>query len=406
MPNVQPFKALVYSEKNRNDLSDLISPPYDVLSHEQFLAMKAKNKFQSVRLCIAEDSADPDRYKKMKNLLGEWKQAGVMTHQSQPAFYLIEERYTEGGKSSTRIGFVGLLETSPFPEGKVLPHEHTLSGPKKDRLELIQTMRAEMSQIFLCYQDPTLTLEKIYDSVKSTTPLMVCEDPQSIHRRVWPLTDAVQVKAIQNLLADKKVLIADGHHRYETALAFRDQSKYVQCYFTNLNTPGFSIRPIHRLFTLPPQLSTDAFLTQLKQKFEVTPWNEPISLEALMRLRSEKRMALICSIAATKQNFLLTQTKKTEKDEEIFAIHRDIFEGILSWDVSSLAKGTIQYEHETAAFEKTLTRIENGIGLFLPPTDLNVVMRLAEQGERMPQKSTFFYPKLASGLINLDLDCY
>ncbi len=406
MPEIIPYRALLYGTQFRSQLGDLLSPPYDVISPAQFQVMKKLNPHQSIRLALSENPDDPDRYEKMKSLLNEWKQEGVLQYFDSPAFYLIEDQFESEGKPARRVGFVALLEVSSFEKKQILPHEHTLSGPKKDRFELLKTMRAEVSQIFLCYKDNELKVEKIFEELSKTEPLLEASDSSNVKRRMWPVTDPQSIKAIQNLIQSRPALIADGHHRYETALAFASESKYTQVYFTNLNSPGFSIHPIHRLFSLPENIAIDQFLRKLSDKFEVIEQKEQPSLEVLKKKCDARTLALFCSVAEGNRNYLLTKNRDSTDDAEIFSIHKEIFESILGWDVKQLAKGTISYEHDTHDYLNTLKGLKRGIGLFLPPTDLDLVMRLAERGERMPQKSTFFFPKLASGLINFDLDRY
>jgi uncharacterized protein (DUF1015 family) len=405
MPKIFPFRAQLYSETFRNEIGKLISPPYDVISAEGFRNLKNLHSFQSVRLALTEDGDDARRYEKMRDLYRQWKKEKVLVTTPTPAFYLIEDTFETDGKKSRRVGFVALLEVTPFEKKEVLPHEYTLSGPKKDRFELLKMMRAEISQIFLCYKDASLTLEKIYDKISSATaPHFEGTDSSDIHRRLWTLTEREDIEQLQKLLSDHPVLIADGHHRYETAVAFSKESRFAQVYLTNLNTPGFAIHPIHRLFALPESTSQDKFFAQLEKKFGVAEWKKNMSVGNLLDEKKSGELKLLCQFQSSGKIFVLSQKRTSPDDAEIFAIHRDIFEGILGWNVKELAKGTIQYEHDTNDFLKTLASIKNGVGLFLPPTDLNVVMNLAERGERMPQKSTFFYPKLASGLVNYDLD--
>jgi uncharacterized protein (DUF1015 family) len=406
MPKIFPYQALLYSKHLRRELDRLLSPPYDVISPEGFLELIKLHPYQSVRLALTEDPNDPERYEKMRKLCSSWKSEKALEIFPNKAFYLIEDSYREDGKDFKRIGFIALLEVSPFEKKEVLPHEHTLLGPKKDRLELLRTMRAEVSQIFLCYKDPSLALEKIYEDKSKLDPLLSALDSTGVGRRVWAIDERPQIDRLQILLAQTPALIADGHHRYETALAFSSECKFAQVYFTNLCTPGFSIHPIHRLFSLPKSLTSMAFVERLRARFECREWTEEVSVDALLREKKKGGLKLFLCLHEGNKNFLLSQKRASLEDAEIFSIHRDIFEAILGWNVKELAKGTIQYEHKTSDFFSRLHNLENGVGLFLPPTDLDLVMSLAEKGERMPQKSTFFFPKLASGLINFDLDEY
>ena len=407
MPNVKPHKAFVYSQDYRKNLADLISPPYDVISKEGHEKLLAKNDKNSVQLALTDDPSDESRYQKLKDRLNTWKETGVFETIDPPAFYLVEEKFKVAGEWQKRIGFVGLLEVSSFDKKEVYPHEYTLSGPKKDRFSLLQTMGAELSQIFFCYQDEELTLEKLYEQKQSETPFMDISNDSDVPRRVWLIQDESEIKSIQSALKKEGVLIADGHHRYETALKMSqdhpsEKTKFVQGYFTNLKSPGFGILPIHRLFSLPKDHTKESFLEALKEKFEVSPYKKDLDLDEL-----HKQEGLRFIYAAGVDDYYLLQRKKTSAtDAEIFLLQKEILEGILKWDVTQLAKGVIQFEHTNEDFKKTLGELDQGVGFYLPSTDLEVVMEVVKKGERMPQKSTFFFPKLASGLVNYELGSY
>jgi len=406
MPTIVPFRSMLFSKKLRSQLKDLIAPPYDVISEDGLKALRARHDFNAVKLSLVENPEDADRYKKMRSMLESWKTQGVFEKDESPSFYLIEERFTVAGREHQRVGFVCLMEVSSFEERKVLPHEHTLAGPKKDRFELLKEMGAELSQVFLCYKDPSQCLEKIYSKLKDVPPLLDVPEVDHVRRRVWAIREKSDQEKIQSMIANQSVLIADGHHRYETSVAFRDfdkteKSKYVQVYLTNLESPGFSIQPIHRLFSLPENLSEDEFLKKLEQRFNVATANE---INAV--ILEEKRKASVSFFVQTKEGnkvYLVSRPKKDTEDAEIFSIQKEIFEAILGWDVSRTSYGVLKYEHELSEFQKTLAKLPRGVGIFLPPTDLDLVMKRALRGERMPQKSTYFYPKIASGLVNYEL---
>ncbi|MBN8555064.1 MAG: DUF1015 domain-containing protein [Deltaproteobacteria bacterium] len=411
MPKIIPHKALVYGSKYRSHLGELVSPPYDVISTEYFQKLKSQNEFNSVRLCLAENSEDSDRYQKMAKLLLDWKEKKVLETLDKPHFYLIEERFKTASGQHQRLGFVGLLEVSKFDKKEILPHEFTLAGPKKDRLELLKTMKAELSQIFFCYQDQNLALNKIFESKSKTSPFMEGEDPQGVYRKLWLITETSEIETLQKLMQSQSLLIADGHHRYETAVHFNEtensrNSKYVQGYFTNLDAPGFSILPIHRLFSLPQEMKIEDFISKLKQNYTLEAFKPGLDFDELTKVQNSSEVQLLFKSFHDENVYLLKANKNSADDAEIFSIHKNIFEKILKWDVTQLAKGIIHYEHETEDFKKTFQKLPRAVGLFLPSTDLKLVMDLAKRGERMPQKSTFFFPKLASGLVNYELGSY
>jgi uncharacterized protein (DUF1015 family) len=408
MPSIIPFRAWLYAKSFSKEYDRLISPPYDVISSEMLEELRNKHSYNSVRLSLTEDTNDPDRYKKMRDRFIDWKSKGILERASTPAVYLIEEKFSVEGKSKTRLGFVALMEVSDFSKREVLPHEKTLSGPKKDRLALLEEMGAELSQIFLCYKDPARTLETLHAAESIKTPTMRVAPTYGVERKMWALTDEAQVSALQALIQNQSVLIADGHHRYETAVAMQKshpgpKSHYVQGYFTNLDAPDFSILPIHRIFSLPKDFSPESFQKRLAEKFEIHPFDPGLNLEELTQRKSSQRIQFLMQMSGDSKVWLVSRKKENADDAEIFALQKDIFESLFQWNIAEISYDTLKYEHETEAFQKTLAKMPRGVGLFLPPTDLDLVMKLALRGERMPQKSTFFFPKIATGLINYEL---
>lgn len=407
MPTIIPFRALTYSTKYQNELEKVIAPPYDVISPDGLAALRNRHSYNAVKLSLVDDPNDPDRYLKMKERFNDWKSKGVFEQSPGPAFYLIEEDFKVGGEQKTRVGFVALMEVSPFAEKKVLPHEFTLAGPKKDRLELLTQMGAELSQVFLCYKDSGLVLEKIHSELKNTKPFLSSPEVDHVARNVWKISEPAQCQELIGLLSKQSVLIADGHHRYETSVHFREidgtgKSKYVQVYFTNLESPGFAIQPIHRLFSLPKEITAEAFIEKMRKNFSVEEVKN-IAPDLLGQKTRRGEASFFIKLAESSKTFLVSRKKISDEDAEIFIIQKNIFEEILNWDVATVPYGVLKYEHELGEFEKSLSKLPQGVGIFLPPTNLDLVMKRALRGERMPQKSTYFYPKIASGLINYEL---
>ena len=276
MAKVLPYRAFFYDKSSSGDLSKLVSPPYDVINESYRQELLARSPYNSVQLCLVDDPQDPSRYDKMKGLFQEWKKKQILGQTEKPAFYLIEDQFELDGQLTSRIGFVGLLEVSAFEKHEVLPHEHTLSGPKLDRLNLLKVMGAELSQIFMVYRDPKLILEQIYKAKKNEPPYAELCDDLHIKRRLWLIEDPNSLSSIQNLLSEQQLLIADGHHRYETALALyreeaSERNRYAQAYFTNLENPNFVILPIHRIIQLPESMDEATFKSKLEKIFKLSP---------------------------------------------------------------------------------------------------------------------------------------
>lgn len=404
MSQINTFRAFLYHPANPSEWPELLSPPYDVIKEEDRKQMIKRNPHNSVRLCLVEDPNDSHRYEKMNNFYQSWKSENLLQQQERPAFYLIEDRFQQDSNEKVRIGFVGLLEIVDFEKKKVLPHEHTLAGPKKDRLELLKTMGAELSQIYMVYDDPDLALESVHKKLKATTPVVDCQDSTGVHRRMWCVENKEDIDSIKAAVEKSQLLIADGHHRYETALFYSkefpsEKTKYVQTYFSNRRNPAFSILPIHRLFQIPTEWNSERILNQLKTKYQI----ETVTVlpDEIVPLQDEVKFVI--SFREDSTHWILSRKKSSETDAEIFSIQTDIFEGVFGWDISKISKGLIEFEHTKNDYLKTLNDIKNSMGIYLPSTNMDLIMQVVNEGRRMPQKSTFFYPKLASGLVIYEL---
>ncbi len=411
MSLVKAFKAYLYSEKLSSDFDKLLSPPYDVIHPETHLALLKSHPQNSIRLSLAENPDDSDRYKKMKATFEGWKKAGVLVQQNKPAFYLIRDEFELGGKKQTRIGFVGLLKLQKFGAGRVYPHEFTLAGPKKDRLALLEEMKAEVSQIFFCYRDPKLAVERLAKEYENREKRFFATDSSGVTRSLWVIDDEDDIREIEHALADCDFLIADGHHRYETALEYQrlhpgEESEYVQAYFTNSLSPGFSILPIHRVFSLPNGWSLDQLKSRLMQAgLSVETVETPSALGKLTARSSENEICFAVVFDGGKRALRIRRNKIKKTDSEIECLQKELFEGLFHWTPDELKKGLVQYEHTDEKFLEALRSDSTKLGIYLPACSYDQIMEVVKQGERMPQKSTFFAPKLASGLVNYQLSC-
>ncbi|TVQ77612.1 MAG: DUF1015 domain-containing protein [Bradymonadales bacterium] len=407
MPEIKAFKACLYSQSLKPQLADLVSPPYDVISESQRQELIRRNDLNSVQLCLI-DSQSEQPYEEMANRFKAWKDEGVLEHFPRQAFYLIEESYQSSGHDFQRIGFVGLLRPTAFEKGEVLPHEHTLKGPKKDRLELLRCMKAELSQIFFVYEEPENSVEKIYQKRRSEEALFDFKDPLGVHRRGWAIDQEQDIRAIENMMRDRQLLIADGHHRYETALNFLEESsgemgRYIQGYFLNSESSGFQILPIHRIVDLPQKFDHKRLKSELAKVFELREISKGEALSFPSQSPGQKIQMLVC-LTKNGPFYKLSRAKDSEDDAEIFSLQRDVFERVFDWSIDKISdKSVVSYHHEATAALEQLQDKPTKIAFLLPATDLQLIRKLASQGKRMPQKSSFFSPKLASGLIVYDM---
>jgi uncharacterized protein (DUF1015 family) len=340
VPRVSPFRALRYDETVAGPLPDLVAPPYDVLDEDARREYLARSPYNVVHLTL------PESEEAAAAALADWRERGVLRCDEEPALWFVAQDYTgPDGVARTREGIAGSIEATPYSEGQVLPHERTHAGPKEGRLRILRATRTQLEPIFLLYDaDPPLSAPD--------GPADLDVDEDGVRTRVWRLPP-------QELEIDTPFLIADGHHRYETAVAFRDEDPTATHTFAVLvssRSPGLEIFPTHR---------TVSHLTAEPTLQQVDTWDR--SGLALYRGGEYYRV---------------------ESDDELDAraVERFASDGV----------GYTPYAEEAVA---TVDRGEAEAAFLVRPTTVAQVAEFARRGETMPQKSTFFYPKLTSGLL-------
>lgn len=407
MNNVIPFKAFLYNSRFKKDFATLLSPPYDIIYPEMHESLLRSNPYNSVRLCLTADPNDRDRYQKVAELYQAWKKESILEQAEKPAFYFIRDEFQKEGRTQIRYGFVGLLELQEFGKGQVFPHEYTLSGPKQDRLSLLEEMGAELSQIFFCFRDPDLQIDSIFRRLEETPAHFEGADSLGVQRSLWLVEDKPSLDLISTLLNNSDLLIADGHHRYETALENRKKNpngkgNFVQAYFTNSMSPGFSILPIHRLFKLPESRSREGLFDHLQSVgFEITE-KDSHELSALTKMDGDNIAFGLCFSQGNKR-LKISRPKRNPLETALEGAQKDIFELGFGWSPEELKKGLLTYEHTDEKFLEALKKDPLQLGIYLPACTFNQIMDVVKTGQRMPQKSTFFAPKIASGLVIYEL---
>ncbi|TAK67208.1 MAG: DUF1015 domain-containing protein [Bacteroidetes bacterium] len=415
MPNIQPFQGLLYN-KSKVSLSDVVAPPYDVISSEQQQELYDKSEYNVVRLILGREE---NRYEESAAYFNLWKKENVILQDDAPAFYVVTQTLMlEDGKQITRKGFIGACELEEFGKS-IYPHEKTLSKPKEDRLKLFTATGAMFSQVFSLYTDREYKLNDIVYQITSSKPWAEIEF-ENVLNRIWKLTDTERINALQQFLSKQKIIIADGHHRYETAMTYRETLRkanpsytgtepynFIPMFFTNTNDPGLMIFPTHRIIHSLPEFDTGALIEKLEEYFRVTIYSNQNQLLKNLPLRTNN----FGFILPTALGFILLELKSLSVMEQF-----GLPEVVAKLDVSVLH--TLILNHifgisEEAQVQKTnldyvkdsqqaidLVRAGNAqAGFLLNPTPIEQVREAAEAGYVLPQKSTYFFPKLLSGLV-------
>ena len=415
MARIAPFQPFRYTEK-AGLLDDLVTQPYDKISPEMQDRYLAKSPHNLVRVILGKaqesDSATDSVYTRAAAWLNEWISNGVLAKDSEPGIYAYFQEFVlpDTGERLTRKGFIALGAVEDYSEGTVHRHEQTLSGPKKDRRDLLEATRSHFGQIFMLYSDPECRLDGLLDEAAHQTPSADVRDEYGTRHVVYRISDPDRVRSIQERMADRKLLIADGHHRYETALQYcRDHpelegAKWVMMTFVNLHSPGLRILATHRVISGLANFDPQTFLKRAATRFRLQKVDTPGALEQLWQ---EPALGII-RIAVASQNvegicLLTRQRQPGELDVEV--LHRELIEGALGISQEDVREG--KYIRYVRGMEPALDAVENGeaqLALLLEATTVQQVADCAFNGRCMPQKSTDFYPKLLSGLTIYSID--
>ncbi len=408
MARIYPFQPYRYSA-SAGPLENLVTQPYDKISPEMQSRYLSLSPYNLVRIILgprsAADSQADNVYTRAANYLSDWIERGILEREPQPALfpYFQEFQVPDTGERLVRKGFIGLGAVEDYSKGVVHRHEQTLSGPKKDRLELLRHTRAHFGQIFMLYPDPEGEIDRILDEAAAGPPAArVCDEYQAEHR-LWKISEPSLIARVRQLMSDKKLLIADGHHRYETALAFRNENPglpgadRVMMTFVNMYSEGLKILATHRLVRNLAAFDPAGFLEKARQSFRVS---EAGSLEDLRKAWAEEHagQARIGVLMAGSERIQVLE-KPREHRLVLDVLHKDVLEGLLG--ISEEAVREERYLSYVRGADAAVDRVRRGaaqIAFLVEPVAIEEVGRIAFSGGVMPQKSTDFYPKLLSGL--------
>ena len=430
MPNIQPFQGLRYNLAQVGSLSDVVAPPYDVISPEMQDALYAKHPNNVVRLILNKqnptDDEQDNRYTRSARTLKEWKESGVLVKEPNPSIYVYHQIFEAQGKKYVRKGFMCGCEAVPFGEGMVFPHELTMSGPKLDRLMLTTACKTNFSQIFGLYPDPENEIQNILeDAVAGETPFEATDD-NGVINRMWVVDDANVISKVVALMGPKPIFIADGHHRYETACNYRNQirqqglltsdhpANHVLMVCVAMEDPGLIVMPTHRLFRNVPAFSQQDLFDRLGEFFNISTvgegYNQAHKAWAEIELLNDQGTLALFSARDGKWNLLQITDKGRAKMDEVAADHqpewRQLGVAILHTLVIDALLGLKghekpKYVHEVSEVVANLKASpeEFTLAALVMPATVELIQECSMVRERMPAKSTYFYPKLITGFF-------
>ncbi len=422
MAEIAAFRGILYDTQKAGPAAKLLAPPYDVISTEERARLAALDAHNSVRLILPDGEGD-QKYAHAAALLKTWMEEGVMRRDDKPALYRYVQTFQAPGENRTiiRKGFICRIRLHRFDEGVVLPHERTLSGPKADRLKLKRATRTHLSQVFGLYSDPARATDKPFAEVEAGKPDLEGTTSDGVHQALYRLTDPAKQKEVIALLSDKKIYIADGHHRYETMLALREELRresngdpnssieFGTIFLANMDDPGLVVFPTHRVVHGLPNFDLRATLDAAKKYFTVEemPLGDTAKVKKDLADRGAKNPAFglahasgIAYLTLRTDVALPIKGPDVVKTLDVTLLHALVIEEILKIDrAAQEAQTNLRYVKDTAqALAEVKTPGVQAVFL-MNPTKVTQVQAVADAGEVMPQKSTFFYPKIASGLV-------
>jgi uncharacterized protein (DUF1015 family) len=436
MATVTPFRGFTYNEALAGNISGLVCPPYDIISPAEQQELYRKSPYNIVRLEFGlsspGDTDEDNRYSRAAALLDEWLKIGVLHQSKAPAFYIYEMEYPVRGRTRKLRGFIGMVRIEDYASGIVKPHETTLSGPKTDRLNLLRACRAGFSQIFSLISDPKGTVANVLGAVAEKPDTEVKGGDGVVHR-VWTYTDKAGIDAISSAVDDQPIFIADGHHRYDTALNYRNERRtitgsftgsegfnYVPMFLARIEDPALTVLPAHRaLFNLtdfhPRKFEDDLNRYFNIERIDFTKKSEPADRRTVldtmanradhahvfgMRVKNEHSYYLLSLRNVADMDSIIPAKSPAYRQLDVSILHHLIIDRLLGIRMDTHKLGlNIEYIKDA---DEAVRRVADGsaeVIFLMNPTKVSEVRDVAAAGERMPQKATYFYPKLLSGLV-------
>ncbi len=416
MTVIRPFRALRY-DPDRVDLSRVLVPPYDVVAAEDRDGFYDRDAHNAIRLELTRDVRDEagTDYAQVRRTLDQWCASGVLARDAEPAFYVLRQSFTApDGSRQSREGFFGLLRLEDYERRVVRPHERTLAGPKADRLKVLRAARANLSSVFLLYEDREDALGPLLASACDRARLVAAADETGAVHTLARIGEPEEIERIRAFLSDRPLVIADGHHRYETALAFRDEERarlpgagpeapheWLLVYLANAFAPGSLLLPIHRLVkkgSIPTQAAWRDRLSDWSQ--QTVPVDRAELLPELLAQYLEPlgdRHAFAADDASG--TLRIFSRPRTGEELTVRVIHREVIEGVFGLDEEAVREGAIAYPKSALQTARDVRAGRGIVALYLNALRPGDVFRVTAAGEVMPQKSTFFFPKLPTGLV-------
>ena len=434
MLKIAPARGLYYNPQKVTDLSLVATPPYDVISSEEERHYRDKHPYNIIQLILPKGEKGRDRYQEAARYVQMWEKEGILIRDERPSLYPYQQVFTSSsGEMKQRNGFISLVKLEPLGEGNIIPHEETSPKPVEDRLRLMEACGANLSQVFALYSDPAGKVQEQFEPVWTSPPRYEFQDDDGVVHRLWQVDDRTIIAAVAKEMQRKTLLIADGHHRYKTALMYRDKMRkqypsysdsspfeYTMLYLTPIEGEGLVILPTNRLVVLRDPFDLEGFYAALNTYFSLRVFTFDDAGEEqgarkdffkALDNRSSDRYTFGLYIGSEKR-YIQLNIKKEINVKELLAGYPEILQEL---DVALLdgfiLKGLLKIDQEDVGLLKgrneALEEVHQGkynAAFLLNPPSIQQVKRVVDTGSLMPRKTTFFYPKVATGLIIYKID--
>ena len=409
---VIPFQGLRYNPKKVGNIVDVIAPPYDVIKPDEQIELEQRHPANIIRLILSQpkknDNDKDNQYTRAAQLMNQWIDDSILVRDRKPSYYIYDQSFhAPDGRDYTRRALIANVKLEPFENKVILPHEKTHAGPKIDRLNLMRTCHANLSPIFLLYQDSKGEIEEIMDMyTQENIPDVDCPEVFGSTHRIWSLNHLKKNERIQSLFKEKPLLIADGHHRYETALSFQEEMVqnelgkdnngygYMMMNLVRMESDGLAVLAIHRLLSNLSSIQIENAIKSIPEKFKVHHIdNLSILMQKLEELKGKSSAFGLYTSDKTYRLLIPTDTSgKLDVSIVQDIIINDLFK------INNLADH-ISYTAYAEDAIKHVNENSDRVAILMNPTPVEQVLEIAMAGLTMPQKSTYFYPKMATGLV-------
>jgi len=420
MIKITPFRAISYNQEKIKDLSRLVCPPYDIISPNQQQYLHALDPYNFIHLLLGKDIPGEDKYQRAASYFKDWLKNGIFIQDENPAVYFYSQQYRLKGEKRTRRGFIALLHLEDR-NSSIFGHENTRLESKEDRLRLLKQVRANLSPIFVIFSDKKRIIERTHQQyIQSKKPFIDIIDDEKITHALWRLDSPDILNKIQSDMQDANIFIADGHHRYEVACVYRDQMRrrwgaitgeegfnYIMAYFTNSESRELTILPIHRLVKLDSEFNMDTFKSSLKNYFDLEEVKDKIQFFFLMEKSGQTEHVLgmykdrkywplrLKNIKIVDK--IISDKPKEYRSLDVAILNYLVFKKILGLDLED--KENITFSPHADELIEQVNNDNAYIAFFLNPVKVSQITAVALKDEKMPPKSTYFYPKVSSGLV-------